>query len=295
MNTERFLKYLRYELNYSVHTVLSYSKDLSQFVSYLKAEGDFDPASVTVSDVRSWVHALTKDGMAPRTVRRKIQSLRSYYRYLQKYEGVTSNPVEDIPLAKVPHTLPVFVPEKNMDAVLDAEYDHADFNHVRNHLMMEMLYETGMRRAELISLNDCDVDIDAGELKVLGKRNKHRLIPFGVRLASQISEYRHLRDEVGPEVDNFFVTEKGKAIYPTLVYRIVTGELSSVTMAKRSPHVLRHSFASAMLNNGAELNSVKELLGHESLAATQVYTHVTYRELKQNYKHAHPRVLKKGG
>ena len=295
MNTERFLKYLRYELNYSVHTVLSYSKDLFQFVVFLKAEDDFSPASVAVSDVRSWVHSMTKAGMAPRTIRRKIQSLRSYYRYLQKYEGIVFSPVDDIPLAKIPRSLPVFVPQKNMDAVLDSKYDHADFNQVRNHLMVEMLYETGMRRAELISLNDCDVDVDARELKVLGKRNKHRLIPFGDCLAEQISEYRSLREEVGPEVDNFFITDKGKAVYPTLVYRVVTGELASETMSKRSPHVLRHSFASAMLNNGAELNSVKELLGHESLAATQVYTHVTYRELKQKIKLAHPRALKKGG
>lgn len=294
MNDEKYIRYLRYELNYSVHTVLSYSKDLSQFAQFLGVE-TLEPNRVTVGDVRAWVYNLSKDGMAVRTVRRKVQSLRAYFRYLQKEGVVDANPVDDIPMAKVPHPLPVFVREKSMDDVLDADYDHADFADVRNRLIVEMLYETGIRRAELITLEDVNVDSRAGELKVLGKRNKERIVPFGERLSRLIETYRALRKEVGPETDRFFVTEKGRPVYPTLVYNVVTEALSSVTASKRSPHVLRHTFASAMLNHGAGINSVKELLGHESLAATQVYTHITYRELKQNYKHAHPRALKQGG
>ena len=294
MNDEKYIRYLRYELNYSVHTVLSYSKDLSQFAQFLGVES-LEPKRVAVGDVRAWIFSLSKAGMAVRTVRRKVQSLRAYFRYLQKEGVVDANPVDDIPMAKVPHPLPVFVREKSMDEVLDEDYDHGDFVAVRNRLIVEMLYETGIRRAELITLEDVNVDSRAGELKVLGKRNKERIVPFGQRLGALVEVYRALRKRLSPETDCFFVTEKGRAVYPTLVYNVVTGALSSVTESKRSPHVLRHSFASAMLNHGAGINSVKELLGHESLAATQVYTHITYRELKQNYKHAHPRALKKGG
>ena len=294
MNDEKYIRYLRYELNYSVHTVLSYSKDLSQFAQFLGVES-LEPKRVAVGDVRAWIFSLSKAGMAVRTVRRKVQSLRAYFRYLQKEGVVDANPVDDIPMAKVPHPLPVFVREKSMDEVLDEDYDHDDFVAVRNRLIVEMLYEAGIRRAELITLEDVNVDSRAGELKVLGKRNKERIVPFGPRLGALVEVYRALRKRLSPESDRFFVTEKGRAVYPTLVYNVVTGALSSVTESKRSPHVLRHSFASAMLNHGAGINSVKELLGHESLAATQVYTHITYRELKQNYKHAHPRALKKGG
>lgn len=296
MQVENFLKYLRYELNYSVHTVLSYSNDLKQFAEFLSPDScDFDEAMVDVADVRSWVLSLSKSGMAVRTVRRKVQALRAYYKFLQKRGIVERTPVDDIPMAKIPAVLPVFVREKKMDTVLDSEFDHGSFESVRNRLIVEMLYETGIRRAELISLKNVDVDTQTCELKVHGKRNKDRIVPFGDELRDMIILYRRLRNEVGAEMPEFFITEKGKKVYPTLVYKVVTGTLSAVTQAKRSPHILRHSFASAMLNNGADINNVKELLGHESLAATQIYTHVTYRELKQNYEHAHPRALKKGG
>ena len=296
MMVEKFLKYIRYELNHSVHTVLSYSTDLTQFLDFLKvSEEEFSPATVTPEDVRAWVYELTNRKMAVASVRRKVQSLRTFYRWLQRASLVEVNPTEDIPMVKLPSRLPVFVREKSMDKLLDSYYDASDFEAVRNRLIIEMLYETGMRRAELIDLKDTNVDVDSGEMKVLGKRNKERIIPFGNNLAEQIKAYRQMRSKVGPEVENFFITEKGRPLYPSLIYKVVTVSLSTVTSSKRSPHVLRHTFASAMLNNGAELNSVKELLGHESLAATQVYTHITYRELKQNYKHAHPRALKKGG
>lgn len=296
MLVEKFLKYMRYELNHSVHTVLSYTTDLRQFLDFLKvSEEAFSPSLVTPSDIRSWVYEMSSNKLAVATIRRKLQSVRTFYRWMQRESLTDVNPTDDIPVPKSPSRLPVFIREKSMDQVLDAEYDVNDFESVRNHLILEMLYETGMRRAELIGLKDINIDVKAGEMKVLGKRNKERIIPFGENLAEQISAYRKIRREVGPEVDNFFITEKGKPLYPSLIYKVVTIALSQVTNSKRSPHVLRHTFASAMLNNGAELNSVKELLGHESLAATQIYTHITYRELKQNYKHAHPRALKKGG
>ena len=297
MQIDSFLKYIRYELNYSVHTVLSYSKDLSQFVEFLSADKEtFDAASVTVADVRAWVYSLNSSGFSVRSVRRKVQSLRAFYKFLLKRGVVADSPVVDIPMAKLPQVLPVFVREKGMDQVLDSPFDETDFTEVRNRLMVAMFYETGIRRAELISLKNSDVNTDSGELKVHGKRNKDRIVPFGKELAGLIGLYRKLRSEVAEgSTEELFVTAAGRRVYPSLVYNVVTGVLSEVTQAKRSPHVLRHSFASAMLNNGAELNSVKELLGHGSLAATQVYTHITYSELKNNYKHAHPRALKKGG
>lgn len=297
MLIEEFLKYMRYELNYSVHTVLSYSGDLHQFLSFVGSdEKTFDYASVTQSDIRGWVAFLSGEDMAVRTVRRKVQSLRAFYKYLQKKKLVSQNPVEDVPMAKLPQVLPVFVREKGMDEILDSDFDRENFEEVRDRLIVAMFYETGIRRAELISLKNFDINVDSCELKVHGKRNKDRIVPFCNELKELISLYRGLRDDIATSATTeFFITQKGAPLYPSLVYKVVKNTLSQVTQSKRSPHVLRHSFASAMLNNGAELNSVKELLGHESLAATQVYTHITYNELKQNYKHAHPRALKKGG
>ena len=294
---ESFLYYMRYELNYSVHTVLSYKKDLEQFAAFA-ADGDseFAAAGVGTADVRAWVYDLSqRRGLAVRTVRRKMQALRAFYKFLLKRGEVAQNPVDDIPMAKLPKRLPEFVGEKKMDEILDSGFSHTDFEQVRNRLIVAMLYETGMRRAELVGLTDADIDTRRCELKVHGKRNKDRIIPFCGELKRLIDIYRPLRAKVAYGEDTFILTEKGMPAYPGLLYRIVTRNLSLVTSGKRSPHVLRHSYASAMLNNGAGINSVKELLGHESIATTQIYTHITYSELKQNYKHAHPRALKKGG
>ena len=290
MGIDGFLKYLRYELNYSAHTVLSYSNDLHQFSSFLTGgEKEFDPCSVTVADVRSWMLYMSKSGYAARTIRRKIQSLRAYYRCLLKEGSVDGSPVSDMQLPRIPQALPSFVRENGMDCVLDSDFDKGDFESVRDRLIVAMFYETGIRRAELISLKKSDVNLISCELKVRGKRNKDRVVPFGGELKNLLRLYMaNWRPEL-------FLTKKGNPLYPSIVYRVVTEALSAVTSAKRSPHTLRHSFASVLLNNGADLNSVKEMLGHESLATTQVYTHITYRELKQNYKHAHPRALKKGG
>lgn len=298
MLIERFLQYIQYERNLSKLTVSAYGKDLIQFSDFLTAgKEELHPQSVTAGDVRAWMVNLKKQGDSQCTMRRKVQAVRAFYRYLMKREIVSSNPTATLEMAKMPKRLPHFMQEKAMDAALDGEIDMTDFTAVRDRLMVMMLYETGMRRAELIGLLDSNVDVEQGELKVHGKRNKDRIIPFGDELARWITSYRRLRDEqVTRGCETFFMTASAKPVYPTLVYKVVHDTLKQAGgTGKMSPHVLRHSFASAMLNEGAEINGVKELLGHESLAATQVYTHVTLSELKNNYKLAHPRALKKGG
>lgn len=297
MLIESFIKYIRYELNLSTYTVLSYSNDLKQFKAYLTCGGNerFDALSVTSNDGRAWLTQLSYEKNTARTVRRKLQSLRAFYKYLLKRKLIETSPVEDIEVAKVPKRLPDCLRLNNVDELFNQE-DKAvdDFNACRDNLILLMLYTTGIRRSELIGLRDTDVT--AGELKVHGKRNKDRIVPFGNELRMAIAGYRQLRNEKVGVTEMFFVRETGEPLYPTFVYRLAHRRLREVGGGKRySPHVLRHTFASAMLNAGAQLNSVKELLGHESLAATQIYTHVTYRELKSNYEHAHPRAIKKGG
>lgn len=300
MKSEDFLRYIRYELNLSACTVLSYKNDLRQLSDYLTGDGkeEFEAAGVTPGDIRAWIASLSREGLSSRSIRRKVQAVRAFYKYLILTGEVTENPAADVELAKVRKPLPVFVREENINELIDEEIDNSDFEEVRDKLIIMMLYETGIRRAELIGLKDKDVDEIKGELKVLGKRNKERIVPFGRELADRISEYRLMRAEQvgGASTESFFVRQTGEPMYPMLVHRIVHTQLTQAGGSSRqSPHVLRHTFASAMLNGGADLNSVKELLGHESLAATQVYTHITFRELKSNYEHAHPRALKKGG
>ena len=299
MMIEGFLKYLRYELNYSVHTVLSYGNDLRQFAEFL-TRGDSEQLrldDVSVSDIREWMMSLSNAGDCQRTIRRKVQSVRALYKYMQRRALIDCNPATMVELAKLPKRLPTYVRSENINAMLDEDIDLSDFTAVRNRLMLLMFYETGIRRAELIGLSDVNVDASAMQIKVHGKRNKDRIVPFGSELLEWIVRYRELRSQqVAAVCDAFFVRPNGKALYPSLVYNVVHDALQAAGGTdKFSPHVLRHSFASAMLNNGAQLNNVKELLGHESLAATQVYTHITFSELKDNYQSAHPRALKKGG
>ncbi len=292
-----FLKYMRYELNLSACTVSAYRQDLKQLQQFLSPdEEDFDPISVTTNDLRAWVVDLDTHGIKARSIRRKEQAARAFFRFLVKRGLVKANPAAELELAKFKKPLPSYVRVEVMDELLDSDVDETDFKAVRDRLIVMMLYETGIRRAELIGLKDVDVDVAKQELKVLGKRNKERVVPFGRELADAIEAYRRLRMETtGLErPERFFVRENGDELYASLVYKVVHDRLAAAGSGRKlSPHVLRHTFASAMLNNGAELNSVKELLGHESLAATQVYTHITFSELKTNYKHAHPRALKK--
>ena len=299
MTIEMFLKYLRYELNYSVHTVLSYRNDLNQFAEFLVGGGNDELRleSVTPNDVREWMMNRTQGGDSLRTIRRKVQSLRALYKYMEREGLVDDNPAAEVELAKLPKKLPSYMRVESMDALFDEQIDVTDFEAVRDRLIVMMLYETGIRRGELIDLLDINVDTGKKEMKVHGKRDKDRIVPFGAELCQWIAMYRRQRNRVaGGHVENFFVRKNGEKLYPSLVYKVVHDALLEVGGGnKYSPHVLRHTFASAMLNDGAELNNVKELLGHESLAATQVYTHITFRELKDNYQSAHPRALKKGG
>ena len=279
-----FLTYIRCELNFSAHTVSAYTHDLQQWADFATrgAPDNLQTHDVTANDLRLWIASLAKSGDAPRTIRRKIQALRAFFRYMMRYHGMTYNPA-----AKIQQ----FIKESVL-------LDTGDFNETRNRLIIDMIYSTGLRCSEIQGLMDKDVDTARGELKVLGKRNKERIIPFGKELSDMITTYRKLRDDtVGTTAPNeFFVRESGEPLYRKLIYNVVHKALAGNTVASRqSPHVLRHSFATDMLNNGADLYAVQQLLGHQSLATTQVYTHITYRELKQNYQQAHPRALKKGG
>lgn len=299
MKIDQFLQYLRCERNLSPLTVRAYGDDLRQLSDFLTGGTEaFHYASVSPQDLRAWMVSLSRQGDGARTVRRKMQAARAFYRWLVKTGEVSVSPAAGIELAKLPKRLPSYVREEQIDALLDEPLPaDATFAEVRDRLIVTILYHTGIRRAELIGLLDRNVDTAQCQMKVHGKRDKDRIVPFGDELCRLIVRYRQMRAQVAlPGVGELLLTEKGAPLYPSLVYRVVTGCLGEAGVrGKKSPHVLRHSFASAMLNHGAEINSVKELLGHESLAATQVYTHITFSELKNSYKLAHPRALKKGG
>lgn len=306
MLIQSFLTYIRCELSLSVHTVLSYSVDLRQFREFVTGvaqpapplppvEDGFDALTVTSSDIRQWLMTLAEGGVSPRTLRRKLTAVSSFYAYLQRKGMLTVNPARDVEMAKVAKPLPVSLRPSEVNDIIEeektADEGKGGFAATRDSLIFLMLYSTGMRRAELIGLQDAAVDTTRGELKVVGKRNKERIIPFGSELREAVESYRRIRDAVvGGVTGPFFVRPDGSPLYPMLVERVVRKALQGRAHASRlSPHVLRHSFASDMLNNGADLVAVQQLLGHESLATTQVYTHITYRDLKQNYQLAHPR------
>ena len=289
---ESFLAYLRLERNYSEKTVVSYGIDLREFEGYFKeADAELDFTTVDADVVRYWVMHLMDEGRAATSVNRKLSSLRSFYRFLLRKKAITVNPMAKVVGPKKKKPLPSFVREKDMDRLLDGLTFEEGFEGCRDRMVLEMFYATGMRLSELIGLDDADVDFSARLIKVTGKRNKQRLIPFGNELEEDLRIYIKVRDEALPNgSDAFFVRKDGKRMYPMQVYRLVKRNLSKVvTLKKRSPHVLRHTFATAMLNDCAELRAVKELLGHESLTTTEVYTHTTFEELKKVYELAHPR------
>lgn len=295
MLIKSFIQYIRYERNYSSHTVFSYQNDLEQFKSYvIEQEGVFDPLAVESSWIRSWVVRLMGEGYSPLSVNRKLSSLKSFYKYLQKKNLAQDNPAKKVSGPKVNKLLPHFVKEVDMDALLDGQEFAEDFEGMRDRMIVEMFYSTGMRCSELVGLKNQDVDVRNQQLKVTGKRNKQRIIPFAPVLEEKIYTYINIRDqEMGnsslPEA-HFFVRKNGKPLSNPLTYCIVKKYLSQIPgLAKRSPHVLRHSFATSMLNGGADLNAVKELLGHSSLSSTEIYTHTTFEELKKVYHQAHPR------
>ena len=290
--TDSFLDYLRYERNYSDDTVKAYGEDIRQFQEFGGEDvGLQSPSEVVVDVVREWMIHLMNLGYATTSVNRKLSSLRSYYKYLLRKGEVKVDPLHKITGPKNKKNLPVFLKESEMNRLLDDVDFGEGFEGCRDHLVIAMFYATGMRLSELIGLDDGDVDFAASVIKVTGKRNKQRLIPFGEELRVEMETYVKQRDESVPvRSDAFFVRKTGERLYPNIVRKIVTRNLSKVvTVKKRSPHVLRHTFATSMLNHEAELGAIKELLGHESLATTEIYTHTTFEELKKVYNQAHPR------
>lgn len=292
--TDLFLDYLTAERNDSPHTVVGYGRDIREFQAFLESlYSSADWTRVRAEDVREWIiYLLDERNISPASVNVKLSALRSFYRYLRLTGYVSINPMEKIASLKTSRPLPYFVRESEMDRLLELTLEDRSLGGIRDRLVIMMLYETGIRRSELLGLKDSDVDTAAMQVKVTGKRNKQRIIPFGNELKEEIQAYLCSRDsELGlKEAAAFFVTDNGMPLTDSLLSSIVKDNLSKVTtIKKKSPHVLRHSFATAMLNNKADLTSIQKLLGHESVATTEIYTHVSFEELKNEYKNAHPR------
>ena len=291
MSISRFVEYIDHEKNYSPYTISAYQKDLIEFREFCDSEFETtDIEGVPYSLIRSWIVHLVEKGLTNRSVNRKISSLKSYYNFLLRTKQISENPLRKHQSLKLQRRVNVPFSEKEIQEVLDGFSESDDFESVRDKLMIEILYSTGMRRAELISLRDDSFDLSQRIVKVLGKRNKERQIPLLESVVVTIQKYLGLKGEMFPESDHFFLTGKGDKIYATLVYRTINAYFGKVSLkVKKSPHVVRHSFATHLLSEGADLNSVKELLGHSSLASTQVYTHSNLKDLKSMYNKAHPR------
>ena len=288
-----FLNYLSLERAYSPHTVMSYENDLKAFEAYLEqTENGVELKDADADLVRRWAMSLMTAGMKATSVNRKLSSLRTYYKFLLKKRVISVSPMQNVHGPKRAKPLPQFVREGDMERMLCATAQGDTWQEMREHVILQLFYETGIRLSELVGLNVEDVDFGRQTIKVTGKRNKQRIIPIGDGLAGSLRRYMEACPNVrlcGGGVP-LFVTDKGERVYPHMVYRLVRKNLSQVvTLKKRSPHVLRHTFATAMLNNAAELEAVKELMGHESVSTTQIYTHTTFEELKKAYSQAHPR------
>lgn len=289
---ESFIDYLRYEKRYSPHTVTAYKNDLDQFVQFCTERvGDFHVKNVDVKLIRSWVVELMGQKLSERSVNRKVSTIKSFYKFLMKENVIDNNPAVLLPLPKIRKKLPFFVEENNLQHLLDDGFFSEDFVGIRDKLIITLLYGTGIRLSELLKLKELDVNQSESTIKVLGKRNKERVIPYPVSINKILNLYVNVKNEtIGSKTERLLVTESGKPAYEKLIYRVVKEYLAKVTLLeKKSPHVLRHTYATHLLNKGADLNAVKELLGHSNLAATQVYTHTTFERLHQIYKQAHPR------
>jgi integrase/recombinase XerC len=294
MYKERFIDYLQFEKRYSEHTITAYSKDIDQFMEYLKnSYGISDFKKVTHSIIRSWMVELVEQSVSPRSISRKLSSLKSLFKYYNAQGILKKNPTHLLQAPKVSKKSPIYLEENSMNLLLDDVHFDNSFSGHRDKLIIEIFYFTGIRLAELININNNDVDIQSKKIKVLGKRNKERIIPISNELTESIIRYIKVKDLIfsGKESDHYLLlTDKGRKLYKKFVYRKVNLYLSQVsTIHKKSPHILRHTFATHMLNNGADLNTIKEILGHSNLAATQIYTHNTIEQLKTIYKQAHPR------
>lgn len=286
-----FLQYIQYRKNYSSYTVLSYHNDIEQFQDFLLNTYQLTLRDATATHIRDWIVYLKQEKTANSSVNRKLSSLKSFYKYLLQENILSKNPTDGISALKKAQKLPVFFKENEIDfAISSTSTDENDLETCRKNIILEILYQTGIRRAELLSLKDSDFNFFSLTLRVTGKGNKQRIIPFSSELKEKIEHYLIIKEKQFGKTDAFIVTDKGEPAYPNLIYRIVKESMGSVsTQSKRSPHVMRHSFASSLLNNGADINAVKELLGHANLSATQIYTHTSFEQLKEQYKKAHPR------
>jgi len=291
---QSFVDYLKFEKRYSLHTIRSYQDDLSQFFCYL--DGQFGPLKIGEINspyVRSWLASLMEDGIVPKSIHRKVSTLKSFFKFHVRSGLIQQTPMSQVSVPKVGKRLPVFIKEEDILILMDnLKQSSEDWKSLNARMLIVMFYSTGMRLSELIQLQEKQIDFGKSQIKVLGKGNKERIIPISKTVLDIIEDYRCLKKKEFEQTDSYFlVTEKGKKIYPKYAYLLVNRFLadSVKTLDKKSPHVLRHTFATHLTNNGADLNAVKELLGHSSLASTQVYTHNTIGKLKEVYKKAHPK------
>lgn len=294
MHIESYIEYLQLEKNYSSHTIQAYKKDLVQFNSFLEDESVVSVFDVNYSLIRSWVTSLLENGDTHRTVNRKMSAIKSYFKFLLKIGRISINPADSFKSLKVAKKIQVPFSTEEVLKLLDSSYDTDDFEQSRDFLIIELFYATGIRREELINLKVPDVDLISNQIKVTGKRNKQRIIPLVSSIKDHVEKYLSLRDQfVEMTTYELFITSKGIKVYPSLVYRVIKSYFSKVSLkVKISPHVLRHTFATHLLDHGADLNAVKELLGHTSLSSTQIYTHSSMATLKGVYGDAHPRSKK---
>lgn len=287
MYLEDFINYIKSEKRFSKHTITSYETDLNQFFNYIEAECQItNPKDVSFKLIRNWISSLLENNLKSTSVNRKISSLKSYYKFLLVSNYVETNPTLKLISPKSSKRLPVFVEKDNMDSLFDKDFFEDSYEGTRDKLIIELFYFTGMRLSELINIKTSDIDKVNSQIKVIGKRNKERLIPITFNTLKDLNEFINFY-----EIENFlFADGNGKKMYPKKIYRIVNKYLTKISsIKKKSPHVLRHSFATHMLNNGADINAIKEILGHANLSATQIYTHNSIKKLKNVHKQAHPK------